>query len=95
MIELPGFNAELRDNLIPLLKHALEQFEKAVQFGKMECCLYEFDFSLRQALQGLSEIHFYLGEYRMRTLEYKYAEYEQQDKERMLKNMKEKKALAG
>jgi hypothetical protein len=31
----------------------------------------------------------------MRTLEYKYADYEEKDKERMIKNLKEKKALAG
>jgi uncharacterized ferritin-like protein (DUF455 family) len=46
-------------------------------------------------LQGLSEIHFYLGDYRLRSLDYKYADYEGADKERLIKNLKDKKALAG
>lgn len=66
LIELPGFSSELRDVLIPLLNHSLEQFYKAISIGKQECCLYEFDYSLRNALQGASEVNFYLGEYRQR-----------------------------
>jgi hypothetical protein len=50
MLELPGFSSELRDTLIPLLDHALDQFNKAVEIGKNECCLFEFDYSLRDAL---------------------------------------------
>lgn len=50
---------------------------------------------MRHALQGLSEIHFYLAEYRQRTLEYKHAKYLENDKARLIKNLKEKQALAG
>jgi len=64
LIEMPGFSTELRDVLIPLLQHALSLFNQAIEIGRNECCLFEFDFSLRNALLGASEIHFYLGEYR-------------------------------
>ena len=79
LIELPGFSCELKDVLIPLLNHSLDQYNNAIAIGKNECCLFEFDFSLRNALQGASEIHFYLGEYRQRVLDYKYADYVAQD----------------
>lgn len=80
MLELPGFSKELKTKLNPLLEAAQAQFEKAVDVGKGECILYEFDCDLTDALQGLSQVHFYRGEYRTRALEYKYAEYLKLDK---------------
>lgn len=64
LIELPGFSSELRDTLVPVLNSSLEQYMKAIEIGKQECCLFEFDFSLRNALQGAAEVNFFLGEYR-------------------------------
>lgn len=93
MIELPNFSSELRHILVGFLESAKASFEKAVSIGRGECILYEFDFSLKDALLGLSKVHFYLGEYRIRMLEYKYAPYLDEDKKRKLKNLREK-ALA-
>ena len=63
--------------------------------AKNECPLYEFDFNLKHALEGLSEVCFYLGEYRQRVLDYKYADYVAEDKKRRIQNLKEKKKEAG
>jgi hypothetical protein len=93
LIELPNFSNELKQTLVGLLESAKASFEKAVSIGRAECILYEFDFSLKDALLGLSKVHFYLGEYRIRMLEYKYAPYFEEDKKRKLKNLREK-ALA-
>ena len=90
MIELPNFSTELKKTLITYLTTAQECFEKACNIGKAECILYEFDFSLKDALLGLGKIHFYLGEYRARILEYKYAQYFEEDKKRKLLRLKEK-----
>jgi hypothetical protein len=92
LIELPGFSSELRDVLIPVLKHSLAQYDQAIAIGRQECCLFEFDFSLRNALQGAAEVNFYLGEYRQRVLDYKYAQYVEADNQRRLQNSKESKS---
>ena len=89
MIELPNFSSQLRKSLKGLLNEAKEHFRDAVRVGKNECVLYEFDFTLRDALQGLSEVHFLLGEYRQRSLEYKYAAWETRDTERRVARRKE------
>jgi hypothetical protein len=89
MIELPNFSSQLRKSLKGLLNEAKEHFRDAVRVGKNECVLYEFDFTLRDALQGLSEVHFLLGEYRQRSLEYKYAAWETRDMERRVARRKE------
>lgn len=91
LLDLPNFSKELKEKLTGLLDEAKVQFESAINVGKGECVLYEFDFSLKDALQGLAETHFYLGEYRSRSLEYKYAKYDQLDKERKLLRQKERK----
>lgn len=52
--------------------------------------MYEFDFNLKDALQGLAETHFLISEYRQRLLEYKYAKYKEQDRERKIKRAHEK-----
>lgn len=73
------------------MNHSLEQYDKAIGIGRQECCLFEFDFSLRNALQGSAEINFFLGEYRQRILDYKYAQYLAADEERRRQNAKENK----
>ena len=95
LIELPNFSSELKETLYEILQNAKKSFERACAIGRSECILYELDFSLKDALMGLSKTHFYLGEYRMRNLEYKYAPYFQEDKKRKLKNYKEKVAAEG
>jgi hypothetical protein len=90
MVELPNFSNELRQNLLSMLQSAKSNFERACVVGKAECIFYELDFSLKDALLGLSQTHFYLGEYRARVLEYKYAPFTDQDKKRKLRNYKEK-----
>jgi hypothetical protein len=84
MIELPGFSSELRDKLKVLLDEAYDYYKRAITVSKSECPLYEFDFNLKHALEGLAEVNFYLGEYRQRTLDYKYADYIVEDKKRRL-----------
>jgi len=73
LIELPNFSNELKKSLMLFLTNAKSFFEKACSIGRNECILFEFDFSLKDALLGLSKTHFYLGEYRARILDYKYA----------------------
>lgn len=89
LIELPGFSKEFTENLRPLLDDAIVQYDKAVLVSKHECVLYEFDFNLKHALEGLAEVHFYLGEFRQRVLEYKYADFFKLDKERKIARQKE------
>ena len=52
-------------------------FFKAIEIAKAEAVVYEFDFSAVDALRGMAEVCFLQSEYRMRTLEYKYADFEQ------------------
>jgi hypothetical protein len=68
MIELPNYSSALRKQLKALLLDARDQYKEAIRVGRQECALYEFDFSLKDALQGLAETHFLLGEYRQRVL---------------------------
>ncbi len=57
--------------------------------------MFEFDFNLKHALEGLAEVNFYLSEYRQRVLDYKYADYIGEDKKRRIQNLKDKKKEAG
>lgn len=95
LIELPGFSQELREKLLSYLNDAFDCYKKAIAVAKNECPLYEFDFNLKHALEGLSEVNFYIGEYRQRVLDYKYADYIAEDKKRRIQNLKEKKKEAG
>jgi hypothetical protein len=80
LIEMPNFSKSIKEKLGDLLTTSKAHYEKAISLGKNECILYEGDFDLKDACQGLSEVSFYLGEYRQRVLEYKYAQYQEQDK---------------
>lgn len=93
LVELPNFSEKLRKSLKGLLVEAKEHYMNAVKVGKAECVLYEFDFSLRDALQGLAEVHFLLGEYRQRVLTYKYAAWAERDLERKVKRKRDLKSL--
>ena len=59
--------------------------------AKNEAIVYEFDFGVINALRGLSEVCFLIGEYRERILIYKYANFVELDTERRLNRLKEKK----
>ena len=48
----------------------------------MEAVVYEFDFTVIDALRGMAEICFLQSEYRARTLAYKYADFDNKDQER-------------
>ena len=89
LIELPNFSSHIQEKLGRLLTLSKAFYEAAIRIGKNECILYEGDFDLRDACQGLSEVSFYLGEYRQRVLEYKYAKYGELDQERKLKRKEE------
>lgn len=94
LLELPNFSTHVREKLGELLTASQRFYEHAIRIGSSECILYEGDFSLRDACQGLSEVMFYLGEYRQRVLEYKYATYAELDRERRQKRREELKAAA-
>ena len=94
LLELPNFSTTIKKKLAQLLDLSKGFFEQAIECGKNECILYEAGISLKDACQGLSEVSFYLGEYRQRILEYKYAEYARLDQERKDKRKEELKQAA-
>jgi len=75
MLELPNFSQKLQTKFSVYLNECKAAYQSAVNIGKSEAVLYEFDFTLKDALRGLSEVNFLLGEYRQRALTYKYAGY--------------------
>ena len=70
---MPNFSDTIKKKLNDLLCTSQKHYETAITISKNECILYEGDFDLKDACEGLSEVSFYLGEYRQRVLEYKYA----------------------
>jgi hypothetical protein len=50
MIELPNYSSALRTQLKSLLEDARDHYKEAIRVGRQECALYEFDFSLKDAL---------------------------------------------
>ena len=64
LIELPNFTTELREKLTTMLDSARLNFEDSVLIAKAECFLYELDFSVKDALAGLAQTNFYLGDLR-------------------------------
>ena len=67
-----------------------KSYLKSIEIAKLEAVVYEFDFSITDSLRGLSDICFLIAEYRERIL-YKYAKYSEQDFERKLNRLLEKK----
>ena len=79
LIELPNFSEKLKKYFKDYLEWAKKSLKISVDIAKNECIAYEFDFSVIDALRELSECHFLIMEYRVRTLMYKYAKYKELD----------------
>jgi len=75
LIELPNFSEKLQSELRSYLDWAEQGYEKAIEIAKGEAVVYEFDFSIIDALRGMAEVCFLQSEYRARTLSYKYADF--------------------
>ena len=86
MIELPGFSEALKSQFKEHLDTARKYLKTAVDIGRSECIVYEFDFTITDALRSLSEVSFLLYESRQRTLAYKYARYKELDLARKIAN---------
>lgn len=84
MVELPNFSNELRAKYKDYLESAKKALKQAVDIGRSESIVYEFDFSIVDALRSLSEVSFLLMDYRARSLKYKYARYKELDMARKL-----------
>jgi hypothetical protein len=84
MIELPNFSNELRAQYKEYLDLAKKALKQAVDIGRSESIVYEFDYSIVDALRSLSEVCFLQMEYRARSLKYKYAKYKELDMARKL-----------
>lgn len=86
MIELPNFSEALKTQFKEHLDIAKKALKTAVDIGRSEPLVYEFDFTLVDALRALSECAFLQMEYRYRTLSYKYAKYKELDMARKIAN---------
>lgn len=82
LIELPNFSEKLKQYYKDCLDWAKISFKQAIDIAKNECILYEFDFTVVDALRGMAEVNFLLSEYRVRILNYKYAKYKELDLQR-------------
>ena len=56
-----------------------KSLKQAIDISKSEPIVYEFDFSVVDALREMAEVNFLIAEYRARSLEYKYAKYKELD----------------
>ena len=86
LLELPNFSEELKTQYREFLDQAKKSLKAAVDIGRLESLVYEFDFTIVDALRALSETCFLLMEYRARTLGYKYAKYKELDMARKIAN---------
>jgi hypothetical protein len=84
MVELPNFSEELKTKYKDYLEQAKKALKSAVDIGRTETIVYEFDFSIVDALRSLSEVSFLIMEYRSRVLGYKYAKFKELDMARKL-----------
>ena len=84
MLELPNLSHELKGHYKEYLDSAKKALKQAVDIGRSESIVYEFDFSIVDALRSLSEVCFLQMEYRARSLKYKYAKYKELDMARKL-----------
>ena len=75
LIELPNFSEKLQGEFRAYLDWSEKAYAEAIEIAKGEAVVYEFDFSVTDALRGMAEICFLQGEYRSRTLTYKYATF--------------------
>lgn len=58
MLELPNFSHELKGHYKEYLDSAKKALKQAVDIGRSESIVYEFDFSIVDALRSLSEVCF-------------------------------------
>ena len=86
LLELPNFSETLKTQFREYLDWAKKYFKVSVDIGRLESIVYEFDFSILDALKSLSEACFLLMEYRARVLGYKYAKFKDLDMARKLAN---------
>ena len=84
MLELPNFSEQLKKQYREFLDQAKKYLKLSVDIGRSESIVYEFDFTVVDALRSLSETCFLLYEYRTRALSYKYAKYKDLDMARKL-----------
>lgn len=88
MIELPNFSEKLQAEFRLYLNMSEQAYTSAISIAQAEAVVYEFDFSIIDALRGMAEVCFLQSEYRMRTLEYKYADFEKKDYVRRLERLR-------
>lgn len=91
MLALPNFSEKLQTEYRKYLDESETAYTRALQIAKSEAVVYEFDFTVRDALREMAEVCFLLSEYRSRVLTYKYAAFKEQDEERRLLRLREKK----
>ena len=84
MLELPNFSESMKKFYRDYLEWAKKYFKLSIEVSKNECILYEFDFTLVDALRELGETNFLISEYRSRTTSYKYAKYKELDMQRRI-----------
>ncbi len=76
---MPNFSEKLKKFYKDFLEWAKKSFKQAVDIAKTEPIVYEFDFSVVDALRELAEVNFLISEYRSRVLSYRYAKYRELD----------------
>ncbi len=79
MLDLPSFSDKHKKYFKDYLEWSKRAFKSAIDIGKSESLIYEFEFGIVDALKGLSETNLLLSEYRVRNLAYKYAKYKELD----------------
>ena len=79
LLDMPNFSEKLKKFYKDFLEWAKKSFKQAVDIAKTEPIVYEFDFSVVDALRELAEVNFLISEYRSRVLSYRYAKYRELD----------------
>lgn len=79
LVELPGLSEKLQSEFRSYLDWSERAYGQAIEIAKVEAVVYEFDFTVIDALRGMAEVCFLQSEYRARALSYKYAEFDQKD----------------
>mgnify|MGYP001807125329 CR=1 FL=1 len=76
---MPNFSENLKKYYKDFLEWAKKSLKQAVDYAKSDPIVYEFDFSVVDALKELAEVNFLISEYRVRVLSYRYAKYKELD----------------
>ena len=77
LVELPNFSEKLQSEFRSYLDWSEKAYGEAIEIAKAEAVVYEFDYTVIDALRGMAEVCFLQSEYRARTLSYKYADFDQ------------------